>query len=129
LVSMQMHCILSREKSPCVCYLLLLSSCCNNHCHLALHLLVRDEKHVDEALDQSPPSGDHQTGGVRLTVQVLDGLYDKIPRLRVLGGPYDKNAPSPSTWQFARLPLHLRPPLRQPIRTTSFRLGHDYPFT
>jgi hypothetical protein len=52
----------------------------------------------------------------------------RYPRYRVLGNLYDKATPSLSTWRFARLPLHLRHPLQWSIRTTSFRLGHDYPF-
>lgn len=66
-------------------------------------------------------TGAHQAAiikarGVRVTVREPGGLHDKIPR-------------SPSTWQFARLLLSLRPHPRQPIRTTSFRLGPDYLFT
>jgi hypothetical protein len=34
---------------------------------------------ADEGQDQGPPSGDHQTGDVRLTTRVPDDPYDKIP--------------------------------------------------
>jgi hypothetical protein len=83
---------------------------------------------VDVGLDQGPPRNNHQTGAYGQQSDYLAARTTRYPRLRVLGGPYDKDTPSPSTWRFARLALRLLPLLQQPIRMTSFCLGHDHPF-